>query len=102
MGAGVRADVQTGVCQFANFLPGKKGLAVLRQVSVSPIGDYENRCRDSEACQVGSYHSREISEPIIESEHHGVIRQGSVLAPSSLKLAERKQVMMFLEVIEMP
>jgi len=102
MRAGVRANVQTGVCQFANFFPGKKGLAVFRQASISPFGDYENRSGDFPARQVRSYHRREIAEPIIESEYHGVIRQGSILAPRPLKLAQRDQVVMSLQVIEVP
>jgi len=102
MCAGVRANVQTGVGQFANFFPGKKRLAVLWQVSISPFGDDENGSRDFPARQVRSYYSREVAEAIVESEYHGVIRQRSVLAPRPLKLAEREQVMMFLQVIEMP
>ena len=102
MRAGVRANVQTGVRQFANFFPAKKGLAILRQIAISPFGDYKNRSRDFPARQMRSCHSREIAEPIIEREHHGVIRQLAILAARPLKLAQREQAMVFLQVIEMP
>jgi hypothetical protein len=101
MRAGVRANVQPGRCQFANFFPRKKGFAIFRQVSISPFSNYENGSRDFPAHQVRGYHRREIAEPIIESEHHGVVGQRSVLASRPVKLAQREHVMMFLQVIEM-
>ena len=101
MGARVRPDIQSGFCQVANFFPGKKGLAVWRQVSISAIR-YDKDCRwQATPYEVRGYDSREILKAVIKGEYDGFVGQRPIPTPGALKLVQREHAMVFLQVIEM-